>query len=149
LAQLSGAVVGTVIANLMFGLGPVAISETSRFGPGLWLGEIVATFGLVLVIFGLARSGAASVAPLAIGAFIAAAFWFTSSGSFANPAVTVARVFSNTFSGIAPGSVIPFLVAELIGGCTAAMAVRLLYPAAAAAAQDIVVPHGSEAGREP
>jgi glycerol uptake facilitator-like aquaporin len=127
-AQLIGAVLGVVIANLMFSLPPVAISTKVRFGPGLWLAEGVATFGLVLVVFALARSGRTALAAPAVGVYIGAAYWFTASTSFANPAVTLARTLTDTFAGIAPGSVIPFLVAQLVGTGLAIGTVRFLYP---------------------
>ncbi len=104
-AQLLGALSGSVIANMMFSLAPVTISTHDRWSAGAAIGEVVATLGLLLVIFGIARAGRAAVAPFAVGAYIAGAYFFTSSTSFANPAVTVARVLSNTFAGISPGSV--------------------------------------------
>lgn len=93
-AQVLGGLIGTVTANLMFGLPALEVSSKARFGPGLWLGEVVATLGLVLTIFGVVRSGRSSVAPFAVGAYIGGAYWFTSSTSFANPAVTIARMLS-------------------------------------------------------
>lgn len=127
-AQVGGAIAGVVLANLMFGLAPVQVSTHVRFGPALWLGEVVATFGLLLVIFGVVRSGRPSVASFAVGAYIAGAYWFTSSTSFANPAVAIARMLSDTFAGIAPGSVAPFIVAQLAGAALAGLTVRALYP---------------------
>lgn len=144
--QVLGGIGGTIAANLMFGLNAAEISTKSRFGAGLWFAEVVATLGLLLVIFGVVRSGRASVAPFAVGAYIAGAYWFTASTSFANPAVTIAREFSNTFAGIAPGSVIPFLVAQLVGAGLAIALVRFLYPEIAIAAADrVVVPHSEVA----
>lgn len=140
-AQLSGGVLGVVIANLMFDLDALSISATERSGAHLWLAEAVATFGLVLVIFGVVRSGRAESAAYVVGAYIAAAFFFTSSTSFANPAVTVGRMFSDTFAGIDPGSVVPFLVAQMIGVAVVIPVIRLLYPDADAVADDVVVPH--------
>ena len=99
LAQTSGGLVGAMIANLMFGLNAVSESTKVRSGSGLWFGEVVATFGFALVVFGLVRSGRSGAAPFAVGAYIAAAYFFTSSISFANPAVTIARLISNTFAG--------------------------------------------------
>lgn len=128
LAQLAGGLCGTVIANLMFSLPPFEISTRVRFGPGQWLGEVVATLGLVLIIFGVVRSGRTSVAPFAVGAYIGAAYWYTSSTSFANPAVTIARVITNTFAGIAPGSVVPFILAQVVAGVLAVLLIRRLYP---------------------
>lgn len=125
-AQVVGAILGAVLANAMFGVG-TAVSTTSRTGGGLLLGEAVATAGLVALIFALARSGRAA-AP-AVGAWIGAAYWFTSSTSFANPAVTIGRVFTNTFAGIAPGSVGPFVAAQALGAVFGIAAVVGLYPA--------------------
>ena len=140
-AQLSGAVAGTITANLMFGRPVLELSSRVRFGPGLWLGEAVATFGLLLVIFGVVRSGRSGLAPFAVGAYIAAAYWFTSSTSFANPAVTIAREFSNTFAGVAPGSVLPFVLAQAVGTGVAIAAVKALYPRIHEVAERAVVPH--------
>jgi arsenate reductase (thioredoxin) len=114
-AQVLGAVAGSILANLMFNLAPVTWSHTRRDAAHLWLGEVVATTGLVLLIFALARSGRATAAPAAVGAYIGAAYWYTSSTSFANPAVTIGRAFTDTFAGIAPGSVPGYLVAQLVG----------------------------------
>jgi glycerol uptake facilitator-like aquaporin len=129
-AQLVGGVVGCGTANLMFGLDVVARSAHRRTGSGLWLGEVVATAGLVVVIFGCQRSGHVDRVAYAVGGYIAAAYWFTSSTSFANPAVTVARMFSDTFSGIAPSSVAPFVAMQLVGGAVGWGIVRALYPVA-------------------
>jgi arsenate reductase len=114
-AQLAGALVGTVVANVMFSLPAIEVSTTSRGGAGRILGEVVATAGLVLVIAGSARRGRGEAAAVAVGAYITAAVWFTSSTSFANPAVTIARSISDTFAGIAPASVPLFLLAQAIG----------------------------------
>lgn len=130
--QIIGGVVGVVAANLMFSRAPIDISTKMRWGPGLWLGEVIATFGLLLVIFALVRSKRTAAIPWAVGAYIAGAYWFTSSTSFANPAVTIARMFSDTFAGIAPASVLPFLVAQLLGTVAAVFALRYLYPLVAA-----------------
>lgn len=146
-AQLVGAAVGVVIANLMFSLPAVEFSTTSRSSGGLWLAEVVATFGLLLVIFGVVRSGRTSMAPFAVGAYIGGAYFFTSSTSFANPAVTAARMLSDTFAGIAPGSVSAFVAAQLVGAVLAVAAVRLLYPEVTETARDVIVPHQSSAGR--
>lgn len=140
-AQLSGGVAGVVVANLMFDVPAVAWSETSRNGSHLWLAEAVATLGLLLVIFGLVRSGRGSVAAFAVGGYIAGAYYFTSSTSFANPAVTVARALSDTFAGIAPGSVPGFLIAELVGTIAAIGLIAYLYPGISAIAESVVVPH--------
>lgn len=142
-AQMAGGAIGTVVANLMFSLPPVAVSTTVRSGSGLWLAEVVATFGLLLVIFGVVRSGRATVAPFAVGAYIAGAYFFTASTSFANPAVTVARSLSDTFAGIAPASVAGFIVAQVLGAALALATVRVLYPAIAEVAPEVVVPKQS------
>ncbi len=127
-AQLVGGMLGAVVANLMFDLEAVSLSTADRSGGGVWLGEVVATFGLVLVVFGALRSGRVEAVAFAVGGYIAAAYWFTSSTSFANPAVTVARALSDSFAGIAPGSVPAFLIMQLVGGALAAGLVRFLYP---------------------
>ena len=137
-AQMSAGAAGAVLANLVFGLPAVSVSARTRSTGELWLGEVVATFGLVLVIFGVARSGRVQHLAYAVGAYITAAYWFTSSTSFANPAVTAARMFSDTFSGIAPASVAMFLAMQLIGGAVAVAVVRLLYPNASAVAAELV-----------
>lgn len=130
-AQVAGAVGGAVVANLMFSLPAIRLSGTARSSPGLWLAEAVATFGLVLVVYALVRSRRSSSAPYAVGAYIGAACFFTASTSFANPAVTFARALSDSFAGIAPGSVPAFAVAQALGGILAVGAVRTLYPAPA------------------
>lgn len=112
----------------MFSLPAIQVSTKVRTGSGVWLGEMVATLGLLLVVFGLARARRAAMTALAVGAYIAAAYFFTSSTSFANPAVTVARMFSNTFAGIAPRSVPMFLVGQLVGAVLAIGLVIALYP---------------------
>ncbi|MEV5003606.1 aquaporin [Nocardioides sp. LML1-1-1.1] len=127
-AQVVGGLVGVVLANLMFDLDAVSLSGTERSGGHLWLAEVVATLGLVVIIFGSVRSGRTDTVAYAVAGYITAAYWFTSSTSFANPAVTVARMFSDTFAGIAPGSVPPFLLAQVAGGALALGLVRLLYP---------------------
>ena len=142
-AQVVGACLGAVVANLMFDLPAVSWSTTQRSGGGLWLGEVVATFGLLLVVFGLVRSGRSSAAPFAVGAYIGGAYFFTSSTSFANPAVTVARTLSDTFAGIEPGSVPAFVVAQLAGGALAVVVVLVLHPGIDRHADDVVVPHGA------
>lgn len=135
--QVVGCSVGVVLANLMFDLPAVELSETERTGSGLLIGEVVATFGLLLVIFGVVRSGRKSQVAYAVGAYITAAYWFTSSTSFANPAITVARTLSDTFAGIEPASVAPFVLMQLLGGALAVGAVRLLYPDARDVAREI------------
>lgn len=141
-AQFAGGLLGTVVANLMFGLDAVTLSAHERTGPGLWLGEVVATVGLLLVVFGTVRSGRADRVAFAVGGYIAAGYWFTSSTSFANPAVTLARAVTDTFAGIAPASVPGFVLAQLIGGALGLLLVRLLYPtvvsAASAAEKEVI-----------
>lgn len=126
--QVLGAVAGAFLANAMFGV-PTAISTTERATPATLLAEVVATAGLVLVIFALVRSGNTRIIPATVGAYIGAAYWFTSSTSFANPAVTIGRVFSDTFAGIAPTSVAPFVGAQLVGGLIGMLLVSFLFPA--------------------
>ncbi|MEW6153869.1 MAG: aquaporin [Actinomycetota bacterium] len=139
-AQVAGGAAGAVVANVMFSVGPVTMATTDRSSPALWTSEIVATFGLLLVIFGVVRSGRASVAPFAVGAYIGGAYFFTSSTSFANPAVTVARALSDTFAGISPGSVPAFVTAQLVGAALAVATVAYLHPAPAELAADTVLP---------
>jgi glycerol uptake facilitator-like aquaporin len=117
-AQISGSCVGVVLAHLMFEVPPISFSEHARAGPGVWLAEILATFGLLVVILGCEERRTALV-PLAVGAYITAAYWFTSSTSFANPAVAMARSLTNTFSGIRPTDVPAFIGAELVGAIAA------------------------------
>ena len=148
LAQTLGAVAGSVLANLMFDLAAVDFSGKDRSAGHLWLGEVVATAGLILLIFALARSGRAAVAPAAVGAYIGAAYWFTSSTSFANPAVTIGRAFTGTFAGIAPASVPGFIAAQLIGLAAGAGLLLALYPGAGQAAGDVVVAAASRSHRE-
>ena len=140
-SQLLGAVGGALLANVMFDLPVVQVSHKPRTSLGLWVGEVVATAGLIALIVVLARTGRAALSAAAVGAYIGAAYWFTSSTSFANPAVTVGRVFSDTFAGIAPASVPGFVIAQLIGGTLGAALVLILYPDADTAAADVVVPH--------
>lgn len=115
-SQLAGGAAGAVIANLMFSLPAVTLSVHERTGSGLWLGEVVATLGLVLLVFGLLRNGNERAVPYAVACYIASAYWFTSSTSFANPAVTVARTLSDTFAGISPSSAPAFVACQLVGG---------------------------------
>jgi arsenate reductase len=128
-AQITGACAGAMLANLMFDLPPVTLSTDTRSSAALWLSEFVATFGLVLVILALVRADQRVMIPFAVGAYIAAAYWFTSSTSFANPAVTIGRMLTDTFSGIAPSSVPMFVGAQITGGLTAVLAARYWYPA--------------------
>lgn len=127
-AQVAGGIGGAVLANLMFRLPAATASTHVRTGANLWLGEAVASAGLVLLVFALARTGRGAYGPAAVGAYIGAAYWFTSSTSFANPAVTVARAFTNSFAGIAPGSVGGFVAAQLLGAGIGAGLVVLLFP---------------------
>ena len=138
-AQVIGACVGCIVANLMFDLPAVTVSTHVRSGSGLWLGEFIATFGLLLVILGVVRSGRASAAAFAVGGYIAAAYWFTSSTSFANPAVTIGRTLTNTFAGIAPRSAPMFILFQIIGGLAAVGLAHFWNPSIDAA--DLVVPH--------
>jgi glycerol uptake facilitator-like aquaporin len=136
-AQVVGGVLGAMVANLMFGLSAIDVSVHERTGGGVWLGEVVATLGLLLVIFGTVRSGRTDTVAYAVGGYITAAYWFTSSTSFANPAVTIARMFSNTFAGIAPSSVLMFILMQVAGGVLGLGLVRLLYPNARALAGQV------------
>jgi glycerol uptake facilitator-like aquaporin len=145
--QVAGCVCGAIAANLMFALAPVSISARHRASPAHFLSEIIATFGLVLVIFALARSGRASIAPAAVGAYIGAAYFFTSSTSFANPAITIGRMFSGTFAGIAPSSAPAFIGAQILGCVLAITAVAALYPGLTPAAASQVTVTRDQAGR--
>ena len=127
LAQLIGGIAGVWLAHFMFDLEPLQLSHTVRTGPGQWLSEGVATFGLLLTIFGCLASAPASV-PFAVGLYITAAYWFTASTSFANPAVTIARSLSDTFAGIAPADAPAFIVAQVIGALAALALSRWLWP---------------------
>ncbi len=138
-AQIVGACTGAIVANLMFSLPAVTLSTHTRSSSGLWLGEFVATFGLLLVILGVARSRRSSVAAFAVGAYIAAAYWFTSSTSFANPAVTIARTLTRTFAGIRPSSAPAFIALQVAGALVAVVMARFLHPTIAA--DSVVVPH--------
>ncbi len=128
IAQIAGGVTGTIVANLMFDLPAVEWSTTARSGSHLWLAEVVATLGLLLVIFGLVRSGKTTSVAYAVGAYIGGAFYFTSSTSFANPAVTIGRSFSDTFAGIEPSTAPGFIVAQLTGLVAAVVLIRFLFP---------------------
>src|SRR5580704_6016333 len=131
-AQVAGCVGGAVLANLMFARSAVSLSAKGRSSPAHFLSEVVATLGLVLVIFALAKSGRSRAVPAAVGAYIGAGYFFTSSTSFANPAITVGRMFSASFAGIAPASVPGFVVAQIIGGGLAVAVIGALYPAVTA-----------------
>ncbi|MFC0458740.1 aquaporin [Arthrobacter liuii] len=143
-SQTLGAISGSVYANAMFEVG-TSISTKDRASSGHLLGEVVATAGLVLLIFTLAATQRGVLAAPAVGAYIGAAYWFTSSTSFANPAVTIGRIFSDTFAGIAPGSVPAFILAQLVGAAVGVGLLLLLFPSAGRTADDVVLPH--EAGR--
>jgi glycerol uptake facilitator-like aquaporin len=141
-AQVAGCVGGAIVANVMFSRAAVEISTKHRASPAHFLSEIVATLGLLLVIFALARSGRSRMAPAAVGAYIGAAYFFTSSTSFANPAITVGRTFSNTFAGIAPSSIPSFVGAQVVGAVLAFVLIRTLYPDLTPdEASDAVFPH--------
>jgi arsenate reductase len=127
-SQVLGGIAGAILANLMFALPAVTWSAHHRSGTGLWLGEVVATAGLILLIFALVRTGRAALAPAAVGAYIGAAYWFTSSTSFANPAVTIGRAFTDTFTGIAPVSVPGFILAQIVGALVGLGAAVAFYP---------------------
>jgi glycerol uptake facilitator-like aquaporin len=145
--QILGCVCGAVVANAMFSEAAISISTKHRASGPHWLSEVVATVGLILVIFALARTGRSSVAPAAVGAYIGAAYFFTSSTSFANPAITVGRMFSDTFAGIAPSSVPSFISAQLVGGVVAIGLLWALYPGVSSGqASSVVVPHRTPLG---
>jgi arsenate reductase len=127
-AQVAGCIAGAVAANAMFALAAISISTNHRASPAHLFAEVIATLGLLLVIFSLARTRRGSLAPAAVGAYIGAAYFFTSSTSFANPAISIGRMFSDTFAGIAPASVPAFVIAQLIGGVVAIGVIRVLYP---------------------
>jgi glycerol uptake facilitator-like aquaporin len=127
-AQVIGCIAGALVANVMFDLSAISISTTHRASPSHLFAEAIATLGLLLVIFALARTRRGNLAPAAVGAYIGAAYFFTSSTSFANPAISVGRMFSDTFAGIAPASVPAFIVVQLIGGAVAIAVIRSLYP---------------------
>jgi arsenate reductase len=150
-AQFAGGAAGAVLANLVFDLPAIELSTRDRSGGGLWLGEVVATFALLLVVFGVVRSGRGPHVAYAVAGVITAMYWATSSTSFANPAVTAARTLSDTFAGIAPSSVPGFVLAQLIGAALAVGTVRLLYPNAAAVAGELAAtgPLDSGARRSP
>lgn len=139
-AQVLGAISGAVLANAMFGVSTALSTKDRATGPHL-LAEVVATAVLVALIFALARSGRGAIAAPAVGAYIGAAYWFTSSTSFANPAVTIGRIFSDTFAGIATTSAPGFVVAQLVGLVVGVALTLALYPDAADRADDVVVPH--------
>src|SRR6201988_494034 len=135
--QILGGICGAVLANVMFDRRAFEFATKDRITVGHLIGEVVATAGLITLIFALARTGRAAMSAAAVGAYIGAAYWFTSSTSFANPAVTIGRMFSDTFAGIAPGSVLPFIAAQLVGGVVGVLIALAMYPT--------VVPHRTKA----
>jgi arsenate reductase len=142
-AQVAGCIAGAILANAMFAKAAVSLSTHHRASSAHLLAEIVATAGLVLLIFSLARTKRTSAAPAAVGAYIGSAYFFTSSTSFANPAISVGRIFSDSFAGIAPASVPSFVAAQLAGGVVAVLALAALYPhTSAEQAADALLPHG-------
>jgi glycerol uptake facilitator-like aquaporin len=147
-AQVAGCVTGAVAANLMFAQAAVSVSVKHRATGAHALSEVIATAGLVLVIFALARSGRLASAPAAVGAYIGAAYWFTASTSFANPAITVGRMFSNSFAGIAPSSAPAFIAAQIGGGIAGVALIKVIYPALTPAqAAGAVLPQETADGR--
>jgi len=141
-AQVVGCIAGAVAANVMFDLSAISIATTHRASPPHLFAEVIATLGLLLVIFSLARTRRGSLAPAAVGAYIGAAYFFTSSTSFANPAIDVGRMFSDTFAGIAPASVPAYVVVQLIGGAIAIVVIRTLYrDITPEEASEIMAPH--------
>jgi len=144
-AQVMGAIAGSILANAMFEVG-TSISTKDRSTGGHLLAEIVATTFLIALIFALVRSGRGAIAAPAVGAYIGAAYWFTSSTSFANPAVTIGRVFSDTFAGVEPGSAVAFIAAQLVGLAVGVAVTLGLYPDISATADDVVVPHAVDSG---
>jgi len=142
-AQIFGGVCGTIAAHAMFGLPLVTLSRHVRSGPAQIFSEFIASFGLLCVIWGCSRSRS-NVVPFAVGSYITAAYWFTSSTSFANPAVTIARCLSDTFAGIRPADVPLFVVAQFAGGIAATFLFRWLVPSLPSRAKDVLVRHGAE-----
>lgn len=139
-AQILGGITGAIAAHLMFGLPPVFLSKHIRSGPAQFLSEFIATFGLVSVIWGCSRVRS-NIVPFAVGAYITAAYWFTASTSFANPAVTIARSLSDTFAGIRPADAPLFILAQLLGALAATFLFRWLVPSLASSAKDVLVAH--------
>jgi glycerol uptake facilitator-like aquaporin len=141
---VAGCISGAILANVMFSKAAVTISTHDRGSGAHFVSEVVATAGLLLVIFALARTGRGATAPAAVGAYIGSAYWFTSSTSFANPAVTIGRMFSNSFAGIAPGSAPAFIASQLGGGLIAVGLVHYLWPTISRQSEDVVVPHEAD-----
>ena len=123
--QFAGGFFGAILVNIMFGLDPVQISENERSGLNIYFSELIATFGLIITILGVRKLSTLAVAP-AVGLYISAGYWFTSSTSFANPAVTFARGFSDTFTGIQPDFILPFIIFQIIGACLAMLFMSLI-----------------------
>ena len=147
--QVAGCILGAITANVMFSLAAISISTHHRASPAHLFSEVIATAGLLLVIFSLARTKRAHTIPAAVGAYIGAAYFFTSSASFANPAITVGRSLSNTFAGIAPGSMPGYVAAQLLGGACALLLLRVLYPGVTPAeAAEVLLPHSGEAAHD-
>ena len=147
-AQIAGCAIGAIAANAMFAKAAVSVSTHHRASPAHLLAEVIATLGLLLVIFALARTRRGGSAPAAVGAYIGAAYFFTSSTSFANPAISIGRMLSDTFAGIAPASVPAYVVAQLVGGVVAIALLRALYPDVTPEdAAQVVLPHSPVAGR--
>jgi len=143
-AQVAGACLGSVVANIMFDSAAIEFSTKHRASGAHLVAEIVATYGLLLVIFGVVRSGRSTATPFAVGAYIGGAYFFTSSTSFANPAVTIGRTLSNTFAGIAPTAAPGFILAQALGAALAVACVTVLYPNSRDAADDVVRPHAQQ-----
>jgi arsenate reductase len=149
-AQIAGCITGAIAANLMFSLTAISISTHHRASGAHLFAEVIATLGLLLVIFSLARTKRGNLAPAAVGAYIGAAYFFTSSTSFANPAIDVGRMFSDTFAGIAPASVPAFIAFQLVGGAVAVAVIRILYPDITSEdAAEIMLPHEGTDGEAP
>jgi arsenate reductase len=148
-AQVTGGIIGVMAANAMFDLAVVDWSTKDRSAGHLVFAEVIATLGLLLVIFGVVRSGKPVLAAFSVGGYIAGAYYFTSSTSFANPAVTIARMFSDTFAGIEPASAPAFIAAQFVGVGVGVVIIRFVYPDIAEVADQVVVPHGNAAGRAP
>lgn len=146
IAQILGGIGGAISAHLMFGLSIVSFSQHPRNGPAQWFSEFVATFGLLSVIWGCSRLRSNAV-PFAVGAYITAAYWFTASTSFANPAVTIARCLSDTFAGIRPVDVPWFVLAQFLGGFAATLVFRWLVPNLRVQARDVLLAHDAEQKR--
>jgi glycerol uptake facilitator-like aquaporin len=147
-AQVCGAIIGAVLANVMYGLPAGQISGHHRATAATFISEVVATAGLIVLIFALARTGRAALSAAAVAAYIGSAYWFTSSTSFANPAVTLGRMFSDTFAGIAPASVPAFIGAQLVGAGLGALLVLLLYPDVADSVDDVVIARSARSGQK-